>query len=306
MRPRPIIARSTWPMNRIIGAESCSAICTPCAALVAPGPRVTKQIPGRPVSRPSVSAIIAAPASCRHTVDFDRRVVHGVEGGEEGFARNAVDPLDALGDELVDENLSARSQSLVPTDAPRSASFAALFAQVRRRFSTRSAAAGVRLASSRVPAILAAMSAPADRPAEPSALATLNARSREIFRRIVDSYLSTGEPVGSRHLSRMLPMSLSPASVRNVMQDLEELGLIYAPHASAGRLPTQHGLRLLRRRAARIRRPRARGEGAHRQPGAGGGRGRRIRRRARRDDEPAFRISPAAPASCSRPRPTRD
>ena len=88
------------------------------------------------------------------------------------------------------------------------------------------------------------MIAPIDRPtAETGALANLDARSREIFRRIVDSYLSTGEPVGSRHLSRMLPMSLSPASVRNVMQDLEELGLIYAPHASAGRLPTQHGLR---------------------------------------------------------------
>ena len=88
------------------------------------------------------------------------------------------------------------------------------------------------------------MIAPFDRPAADSgALANLDARSREIFRRIVDSYLSTGEPLGSRHLSRMLPMSLSPASVRNVMQDLEELGLIYAPHASAGRLPTQHGLR---------------------------------------------------------------
>ena len=88
------------------------------------------------------------------------------------------------------------------------------------------------------------MTAPFDRPAaETGALANLDARSREIFRRIVDSYLSTGEPLGSRHLSRMLPMSLSPASVRNVMQDLEELGLIYAPHASAGRLPTQHGLR---------------------------------------------------------------
>jgi heat-inducible transcriptional repressor len=88
------------------------------------------------------------------------------------------------------------------------------------------------------------MALPIDRPlAETSALANLNARSREIFRRIVESYLSTGEPVGSRHLSRLLPMSLSPASIRNVMQDLEELGLIYAPHASAGRLPTQHGLR---------------------------------------------------------------
>jgi heat-inducible transcriptional repressor len=83
----------------------------------------------------------------------------------------------------------------------------------------------------------------ADRPVDSSALTALDSRSREIFRNIVESYLSTGEAVGSRHLSRMLPISLSPASVRNVMQDLEELGLIYAPHASAGRLPTQQGLR---------------------------------------------------------------
>lgn len=74
-------------------------------------------------------------------------------------------------------------------------------------------------------------------------LSKLNERSREILRRIVDSYLSTGDPVGSRQLSRHLPMALSPASVRNVMSDLEELGLIYAPHTSAGRLPTQLGLR---------------------------------------------------------------
>ncbi|MGW9229899.1 heat-inducible transcriptional repressor HrcA [Pseudorhizobium sp. NPDC055634] len=73
--------------------------------------------------------------------------------------------------------------------------------------------------------------------------AVLDDRSREIFRSIVESYLETGEPVGSRNLSRLLPMSLSPASVRNVMSDLEELGLIYAPHVSAGRLPTQSGLR---------------------------------------------------------------
>ncbi|MGK9054681.1 heat-inducible transcriptional repressor HrcA [Neorhizobium sp. CSC1952] len=71
----------------------------------------------------------------------------------------------------------------------------------------------------------------------------LDDRSREIFRRIVESYLETGEPLGSRSLSRLLPMSLSPASVRNVMSDLEELGLIYSPHISAGRLPTQSGLR---------------------------------------------------------------
>lgn len=71
----------------------------------------------------------------------------------------------------------------------------------------------------------------------------LDERSREIFRRIVESYLETGEPLGSRNLARLLPISLSPASVRNVMSDLEELGLIYAPHISAGRLPTQVGLR---------------------------------------------------------------
>jgi heat-inducible transcriptional repressor len=74
-------------------------------------------------------------------------------------------------------------------------------------------------------------------------LAELSARSREVFRQIVESYLATGEPVGSRNLSRLIPMTLSPASVRNVMSDLEQLGLIYAPHTSAGRLPTEIGLR---------------------------------------------------------------
>jgi len=59
-------------------------------------------------------------------------------------------------------------------------------------------------------------------------LAQLSDRSREIFRQIVESYLATGEPVGSRNVSRILQMSLSPASVRNVMSDLEHLGLIYA------------------------------------------------------------------------------
>jgi heat-inducible transcriptional repressor len=75
------------------------------------------------------------------------------------------------------------------------------------------------------------------------ALVDLNQRSREIFRRIVESYLETGEPVGSRNLSRIIPIALSPASVRNVMADLESAGLIYAPHTSAGRLPTESGLR---------------------------------------------------------------
>lgn len=74
-------------------------------------------------------------------------------------------------------------------------------------------------------------------------LAQINERSREIFKHIVENYLATGEPVGSRNISRIIPMTLSPASVRNVMQDLEQLGLIYAPHTSAGRLPTELGLR---------------------------------------------------------------
>ena len=75
-------------------------------------------------------------------------------------------------------------------------------------------------------------------------LQKLNERSRTIFRHIVESYLATGEPVGSRNLARHLPMSLSPASIRNVMSDLEHLGYIFAPHTSAGRLPTEVGLRL--------------------------------------------------------------
>jgi heat-inducible transcriptional repressor len=74
-------------------------------------------------------------------------------------------------------------------------------------------------------------------------LSALNDRAQEIFRRLVGLYLETGRPVGSRQLSRMLEVSLSPASVRNVMADLEDLGLIAAPHTSAGRAPTQQGLR---------------------------------------------------------------
>jgi heat-inducible transcriptional repressor len=75
-------------------------------------------------------------------------------------------------------------------------------------------------------------------------VAELNDRAREVFRQIVDSYLSTGAPVGSRTLSRLGALGLSPASIRNTMQDLEELGLLAAPHTSAGRLPTQLGLRM--------------------------------------------------------------
>lgn len=72
----------------------------------------------------------------------------------------------------------------------------------------------------------------------------LNRRARDILRLIVDAYVETGEPVGSRSISRRLGMSLSPATIRNVMADLELLGLLRAPHTSAGRLPTEAGLRL--------------------------------------------------------------
>ncbi len=75
-------------------------------------------------------------------------------------------------------------------------------------------------------------------------IGTLNERSREIFRKVVEAYVDTGEAVGSRTLSRRLGMSLSPATIRNVMADLEEAGLLYAPHTSAGRVPTEVGLRL--------------------------------------------------------------
>jgi heat-inducible transcriptional repressor len=78
----------------------------------------------------------------------------------------------------------------------------------------------------------------------PSPIRELNERSREIFRLIVDGYVHTGDPVGSRTLSRRLSQNLSPATIRNVMADLEEAGLLYAPHTSAGRLPTEAGLRL--------------------------------------------------------------
>ncbi len=75
-------------------------------------------------------------------------------------------------------------------------------------------------------------------------VAALNERSRDILRRVVDAFVATGEPVGSRTLSRHMGLALSPATIRNTMADLEELGLLYAPHTSAGRLPTEAGLRL--------------------------------------------------------------
>ena len=72
----------------------------------------------------------------------------------------------------------------------------------------------------------------------------LDERSREIFKNIVEAYVATGEPIGSRTLSQKLISSLSPATVRNVMADLEDAGLLFSPHASAGRLPTDAGLKL--------------------------------------------------------------
>jgi heat-inducible transcriptional repressor len=72
----------------------------------------------------------------------------------------------------------------------------------------------------------------------------LGERPREVFRHLVEAFLASGEPVGSRTLSQRLPLALSPASIRNVMADLETMGLLYAPHTSAGRVPTEKGLRL--------------------------------------------------------------
>ncbi|WP_333685271.1 heat-inducible transcriptional repressor HrcA [Pontibaca methylaminivorans] len=77
-----------------------------------------------------------------------------------------------------------------------------------------------------------------------SLLGELDKRSREIFRRVVEAYLDSGDPVGSRTLTRTLSEKISAATVRNVMQDLEHLGLLDSPHVSAGRVPTQMGLRM--------------------------------------------------------------
>ena len=81
-------------------------------------------------------------------------------------------------------------------------------------------------------------------PDQASILAEMTDRSREVFRRLVESYLETGAPVGSRTLTRSLSEQVSAATVRNVMQDLEFLGLLDSPHISAGRIPTDLGLRL--------------------------------------------------------------
>ena len=75
-------------------------------------------------------------------------------------------------------------------------------------------------------------------------LSEMNDRSREVFRRVVEGYLTSGDPIGSRTLTRSMTEKLSAATIRNVMQDLEYLGLLDSPHVSAGRIPTHRGLRL--------------------------------------------------------------
>ena len=77
-----------------------------------------------------------------------------------------------------------------------------------------------------------------------TSLDELNERSREVFRRVVEAYLGSGDPVGSRTLTRHMSEKVSAATIRNVMQDLEYMGLLGSPHVSAGRIPTQAGLRM--------------------------------------------------------------
>src|SRR3546814_4064132 len=76
-----------------------------------------------------------------------------------------------------------------------------------------------------------------------ASIAELSARARDVFRQIVESYVETGSPIGSRTISKLSGLGLSAASIRNVMQDLEEMGLLASPHTSAGRIPTETGLR---------------------------------------------------------------
>jgi heat-inducible transcriptional repressor len=75
-------------------------------------------------------------------------------------------------------------------------------------------------------------------------LQEMNDRSREVFRRVVEGYLLNGDPVGSRTLTREFSEKVSAATIRNVMQDLEYMGVLGSPHTSAGRIPTQMGLRM--------------------------------------------------------------
>src|SRR5271156_6320796 len=71
----------------------------------------------------------------------------------------------------------------------------------------------------------------------------LNERAQTLLKALVDRYIADGQPVGSRALSKLTGIDLSPASIRNVMADLEEMGFIASPHTSAGRIPTPKGYR---------------------------------------------------------------
>ena len=93
-----------------------------------------------------------------------------------------------------------------------------------------------------VPGVILAEVTPG--PRATASVAELSERAREVLRLVVEGYVETGEPVGSRALTRKLSETLSPATIRNIMADLQDLGLLYAPHTSAGRLPTDAGLRL--------------------------------------------------------------
>jgi len=89
------------------------------------------------------------------------------------------------------------------------------------------------------------------------AIGEMSDRARDVFRLVVETYLESGQPVGSRTISRTSILNLSPASIRNVMQDLEETGLLTAPHTSAGRMPTESGLRLFVDAIMQVAEPRA-------------------------------------------------
>ena len=72
----------------------------------------------------------------------------------------------------------------------------------------------------------------------------LNARSEHLLKTLIDRYIADGTPVGSRTLAKHAEINVSPATIRNIMADLEEMGLIQSPHTSAGRIPTQAGYRM--------------------------------------------------------------
>jgi heat-inducible transcriptional repressor len=96
----------------------------------------------------------------------------------------------------------------------------------------------------RIASLSGVLSEPGQAQRQAASVAELNERAREVLRLVVESYVETGEPVGSRALTRKLTETLSSATIRNIMADLQDAGLLYAPHTSAGRLPTDAGLKL--------------------------------------------------------------